>query len=117
MEICTCNELKEYIEKENALFHGVDLVIYGKPSFSNDGDGHFDDTTNFYKIKYCPFCGKPKNIKYGVWITGGDEPDRWMKDGENQPWFGEIIFAEQYAKERNQIYNKQGLYYSVKIYE
>ena len=32
------------------------LEIYGHPDFADDGDV-WDDMTETYEIKFCPFCG------------------------------------------------------------
>lgn len=63
-----CTEMQDFAEKGNAFLLYGDIRIYGRPIFADDGDGHVDDETDFYKIKFCPFCGKPLPV-----ITGGKE--------------------------------------------
>ena len=58
MTITTCcEELRKLVEKNQVMILNNRIHIYGEPHFDDDGGGHYDDATDFFEIKFCPFCG------------------------------------------------------------
>lgn len=62
-----CKEFLEAIdEDENDFFitflamegYKTTYYIKGKPNFTDDGCGHYDDMTGSREILFCPFCGE-----------------------------------------------------------
>lgn len=52
-----CKELADAIDSRD-IFKGADSFrMFGRPRLVNDGDGRFDDMTDIYTIRFCPFCG------------------------------------------------------------
>ena len=53
-----CDRMNEMLCEHEMHRTEEQVFIYGRPSFANDGDGHFDNMTDSFIITYCPFCGR-----------------------------------------------------------
>jgi len=57
-----CERFKKLVAEDEIERQGTPdgfcFVIHGSPSFADEGDGCYDDTTGEYVIDFCLFCGK-----------------------------------------------------------